>query len=610
MVERSMYAVNGKLLNVNLSEGSVLKEEISFDQFKRYLGGYGLGAALLMERMDPASDALGPENILGFGAGYLTGTGAYIASRFMVFGKSPSTGGWGDSNCGAHLGRKMKQSGYDTILFSGISDKPVYLHVKDGETEIIECPELWGKDAFETEDILKEKYGRKCEVACIGPAGERMAAMAGISTDKGRYAARSGLGAVMGSKNLKALVLEGDIPISIKDPDRLKEVRKEHLADFKADFPAALGKYGTAMFYNGSMNCGDAPFKNWSSSIEEYPGKDNETDEAEEILAMQTRKNACTGCPIACGGHVEIKDGPFRTDGEQHKAEYETMGLLGCNLLNSDMASLQKMNEICNRWGLDTITTGGLCGYAIEAFQAGHITTEDTGGLELAWSDAQTIVKLVELIARGEGIGGILSRGFEAAVEKFGEETRPFVMAVRNEGFPSHDPRWGQGLALAYYTDATPSRHTQGCTTFPVAGYVMPEGDDADSVCHRDNVELYHALSSLGLCLFGFMCMDYHVLSDFFEAVDGNRWTEEDLKKAGARIHLLRHQFNLKAGIKYSDFTFPKRVLGPLETGATKGVVVPLDDMVKGYEKQYKLDPETLVPASSILEDLEIAHLC
>ncbi len=604
-----MYAVTGKLLNVNLSDGTLSTENISFEQYKKYMGGYGLGAALLMERMDPAADALGPDNILGFAVGYLTGTGAYIASRFMVFGKSPLTGGWGDSNCGAHLGKKMKQAGYDTILISGKSETPVYLYINEGKAELIPCGDLWGTDTFHAEDFLKEKHGKGCQVACIGPAGERMTAMAGISTDKGRYAARSGLGAVMGSKNLKALVVEGNLPIEIKNPDKLSELRKKHAADFKEEFPTILRKYGTPMFYNLAMNEGDAPFKNFSSSIEEYPGKDNTVDEAETILKLQLRRYACQGCPIACGGHVEVKSGPFKTDGPQHKSEFETMGLFGSNLLNDNMESLQKLNEVCNRWGIDTITTGGLCGYAIEAFENGYITKEQTGGLELAWSDPEVILKLVEKIGRNEGIGAILARGFEAAVKEFGEETRKYAMAVRNEGMPAHDPRWSADLALTYHTDATPARHTQGCTTFAAAGYTMPEGDDAEAVGHRDNVNLYHALSSLGLCIFGFSVLDYHTIPDFIEAIDGTKWTVEDFDKAGARIHLLRHMFTLKAGIRYNDFTFPKRILGPLSSGETKGVVVPLEDMVKEYEKQYRLDPETLVPHESILKELDIAHL-
>ncbi len=604
-----MYAVNGKLLSVNLSDGRLDTEKISFKQYKKYMGGYGLGIALLMEMMDPSADALGPDNILGFAAGYLTGTGAYIASRFMVFGKSPSTGGWGDSNCGAHFGKKMKQAGFDMILFSGQSEKPVYLYINEGKAELIPCTDIWGSDTFYTEDFLKEKHGKSCQVACIGPAGERMTAMAGISTDKGRYAARSGLGAVMGSKNLKALVVDGNFSIDIKDPEKLKDLRKEYVPVFKEEFPSILGKYGTAMFYNLAMHEGDAPFKNWSSSVEEYPGKDNTVDEAETILELQSKRYACQGCPIACGGHVEVKSGPFKTDGLQHKAEYETMGVFGSNLLNDNMESLQKLNEICNRWGIDTITTGGLCGYAIESYQNGFISKEQTGGLELAWSDPEVILKLVEKIGKNEGIGAILTRGFEAAIEEFGEETRKYAMAVRNEGLPAHDPRWSDDLALTYYTDATPSRHTQGCTTFPVAGYTMPEGEDSQAAGHRDNVNLYHTLSSLGLCIFGFSVFDYHNLPEFFEAIDGTRWTMEDFDKAGARIHLLRHMFNLKAGIRYNDFTFPERVIGPLHSGKTEGNIVPLDKLVKDYEKQYRLDPETLIPDRSILKELDIAHL-
>jgi len=604
-----MHSVTGKMVIVNAKTGENEVRNIPEKLYREFLGGYGLGVALLMEHMDPAADPLGPGNILGFASGYLTGTGAYIASRFMVFGISPSTKGWGDSNCGAHFGRKMKQAGFDVILLTGLSEKPVYLLIDQGKVEFLDASFLWGKDTYQTEDLLIEKHGKECSVVCIGPAGERMAAIAGISTEKGRFAARSALGAVMGAKKVKAIVVKGNIPITLGDPERMKALRKKHLPAFKEGFAKELGKFGTPLFYQDGIELGDTPFKNWSSSIDEWQSKGN--NEAERLLGYQKKRYACDGCPIACGGHVKIDKGPFKTETDVHKVEYETMGVFGANLLNQDLEALIKINDICNRYGIDTISTGGLCSYAFECYQNGYITKKDTGGLELSWGNAAAIVALVEKIAKADGIGAVLSKGFEEAVKVFGPETAEFAMAVRNEGLPAHDPRWSKDLALTYYFDATPARHTQGCTTFPVAGYEMAEGEEAavQAKAHHDNVNWYHVLSSSGLCIFGFSVLDYKTLPDFLEAADGSKWTMAELEKIGHRIAVLRHIFNLKAGINPKDFKFPARVLGnpPLQSGETRGVSIDLEAMLKAYLKEAGFDTETAIPGKEVLAELGLS---
>lgn len=602
-----MHGVNNRLLNVDLSRQTNRVEQISEDLHRQYLGGYGLGAALLLERMDPAADALGPENILGFAAGALTGTGAYIASRFMVFSKSPSTGGWGDANCGAYFGKALKSSGFDAVLLSGAAMRPVYILLSGGTCQVLPAADLWGLDTYQTEDILKKRHPGS-QVACIGPAGERMSMIAGISTDKGRYAARSALGAVMGSKKVKAVVAAGGEFPALADPEKMKELKTKHRDAFKGDFPNLLRQYGTPMFYHDANASGDTPFRNWAGSVEEMETLGR--DEAEEMLKYQSRRYGCSGCPVACGGHVEVKDGPFKTDGEVHKAEYETMGMFGANMFNPNIESLLRLNDLCNQYGVDTISCAGLCAFATECYEAGIIAADDTGGLKLSFSDPEVLVALVEKIGKAEGIGETLSKGFDYAVSVFGAESRQYVMAVRNEGLPAHDPRWGADLALTYYSDATPARHTQGCTVFPAAGYEMPENPDNDPAiqarAHRDNVGWYHALSSLGLCLFGFSILGYHAIPEFLSAAAGGNWTLEELQQAGLRIHLARHLFNLKAGVKFTAHPFPARVMGkpPLKTGETKGVTVDLDAMVKGYLESFDMDPESLMPSERVLQEL------
>jgi aldehyde:ferredoxin oxidoreductase len=561
--------------------------------------------------MDPSCDPLGPGNILGFAAGYLTGTGAYIASRFMCFGKSPSTKGWGDANCGGHFGKGMKQAGVDVILLSGLSEAPVVLVIEDGNASLEPADGLWGKDCYETEDALKEQHGKDCQVACIGPAGENMSNIAGISTDKGRFAARSALGAVMGSKKLKAVVVKGNRKIELADPDRMKELRKEHLPQFREGFGEVLGKYGTPMFYEGALNSGDAPFKNWSSSVEEMA---DFAVTADKVLEYQVKKYACNGCPVGCGGHVEVNEGEFKTDGPIHKVEYETMGLFGSNLLLDDVEALIKINDLCNRYGMDTIGCGGLVGYAIECLERGLISSDQADGLDLSWGNASAIVALVDKIGKAEGIGKVLSSGFEGAVREFGEATAPYAMAVRGEGLPSHDPRWNVGIGLTYYLDPTPARHCQGSTTFPLAGYEMPEipADQAEGrgEYHKDNANWTHVLNSAGLCLFGYFILSYKTLPDYLSAADGTEWTMEELEKMGERLTAIRQIFNIRAGQSIGDYGFPERAMGnpPLETGPTKGVKVDIQTMLREYFEAAGFDEETGLPSREVLESLHLVQ--
>lgn len=607
-----MHSVTGKMLTINLKRGEMKTEDIPESIYRAYLGGYGMGIRFLMERMDPKTDPLGPGNIFGLAAGYLTGTGAYIASRFMVFGKSPLTKGWGDANCGGHFGKKMKNAGFDIVLFEEISPEPVYLFINEGAPQLLKADRLWGKDCYETEDLLKEIHGKDCEVACIGPAGEKMSAIAGISTDKGRFAARSGLGGVMGSKQLKAVVVKGNAPITVAESEKMKELKKKYLPVFQDGLAKELSKKGTPFFYEGCLNIGDTPVKNWSSSVEEI--KDREGLYAEKVLEYQVKRYACSGCPIGCGGHLKLDKGAYKTETLVHKVEYETLSMLGPNLLNENLESLIKINDLCNRYGLDTISCGGLCGFAIECFENGIIDKEQTDGLELKWGNTEAIVSLVEKIGKAEGIGEVLAKGFEESVKAFGKESEKYAMAVKNEGLPAHDPRWGPGLALTYYSDPTPARHTQGSTTFPVAGYEQPEFSKENlsdrAKCHKDNVNLIHALNSAGLCLFGYIVLDYKAIPEFLEAVDGHPWNVEEFQKVGFRISVLRHLFNLKAGINFRDIKFPDRVLGnpPLETGPIKGTKIDLNLMVDEYLGELGFDQKTTSPSEKLLEELNIAE--
>jgi aldehyde:ferredoxin oxidoreductase len=599
------------MLIVNLETSDTRIESIPDELYREYLGGYGMGVALLLDRMDPAADPLGEKNILGFAAGYLTGTGAYIASRFMCFGKSPSTLGWGDANCGGYFGPKLKGAGFDVILLEGIAPKPVYLLVDEGKASLNDALLIWGKDCYQTEDQLKELHGKECEVACIGPAGEHLSAIAGISTDKGRFAARSALGAVMGSKRVKAVVLKGNGKVELALPEQMRALRKKYLPVFREEFASELRHYGTPMWYDAALLDGDAPWKNWSSSVQEMSERSTTAD---KVLEYQLKRYACSGCPVGCGGHLGIESGKYKTDHPVHKVEYETMVIFGPNLLIDDVETLIKINDLCNRYGMDTISCGGLVAFAVECFERGIIGTKQTDGLELHWGGTEAVVELVEKIGKAEGIGGILSQGFDRAIKAFGPDSAQFAMAIRGEGLPGHDPRWSAGLALTYYFDPTPARHTQGSTTYPVAGYDMPDipayQERGRASHHSANVNWTHTLNAAGLCLFGYITLDYKTLPEFLHAADGKRWSLERLERIGLRIALARQIYNVRAGITLDGYTFPNRALGkpPLKTGETKSVTIDLYTMVREYLQEMGWNEKTGLPKDEELDDLNLSR--
>jgi aldehyde:ferredoxin oxidoreductase len=364
------------------------------------------------------------------------------------------------------------------------------------------------------------------------------------------------------------------------------------------------------MFLEAALREGDIPWKNWSSSIEEMP---NYRVTADRILAYQVKRYACSGCPVGCGGHLRIESGKYKTDHTVHKVEYESMGVFGPNLLIDDAEALITINDLCNRYGMDTIGCGGLVAFAVECFERGIVTKEQTGGLELHWGDADAVIALVDQIGRAAGIGEVLSRGYDAAVRTFGSESAPYAMAVRNEGFPAHDPRWNAGLALTYFFDPTPARHTQGSTTFPVAGVDMPEFDAHEekgrAPYHRVNVDWTHVLNAAGLCLFGYNILDYKTLPDFLNAADGKMWSMDELERMGQRITLARQVFNVRAGWTLDRYTFPDRVLGnpPLQSGETKDVTVDLQIMVHEYLSEMGWDEKTGLPPEDVLKDLALS---
>ena len=445
----------GKILFVNLSKGSISEELLPEQVCREFVGGYGLGIRVLYEKMKARVAPLGEENMLGIVTGVLTATSVPGSGRYGVVTKSPLTGAWSESNAGGTFGPELKTAGYDAIFFSGISPKPVYLLIRDGKAELRDASGLWGKDTYETEECIQNETGdNKLKVACIGPAGEAKSLLAGIVNERGRIAARGGAGAVMGSKNLKAIAVRGGThKMGIAHRDRLKETQSRFLSVIKAsDFAKGLTAAGTGGALSFLVSIGDSPVKNWRLTGTDSMPTAAKLDSA-NMDKYKKSAYACQACPIRCGAIIEQREGPFAIPGETHRPEYESISALGSLLMNDNLEAVIKANDICNRYGIDTISTGTAIAFAMECYENGLITKEDTDGMDLTWGNADAIVALTEKIAKREGFGAVLADGPTIAAERVGKGSEKYAVAVRGKGLPFHDPRMSPAGGTAFIAD-------------------------------------------------------------------------------------------------------------------------------------------------------------
>ncbi|MCU0604859.1 MAG: aldehyde ferredoxin oxidoreductase family protein [Desulfobacterales bacterium] len=609
----------GKMLNVDLTSGGITEEPLDPSICRDYVGGYGLGARLLYERIPKGADPLGPQNVLGLLTGPLTGTAAIIGSRFVAVAKSPKTGGWGDANCGGHFGPHLKFAGFDGVLFSGISAKPVYLFIDEGRAQLLDAADLWGLGVTPLEDLLVQRHGKGIQVCSIGPAGERLSLSACIMNDKERAAGRSGLGAVMGSKRLKCVVVKGKLTVPVHDAQKMKDLRKKYLKEATGAFDL-FNRYGTAGITHDAILSGDGPVKNWGGAgTADFPSPRGRKISDEAVVGLEGYKRyGCWHCPIACGGRLTQKGGRFPlalNDGVGHKPEYETLAMFGSNLLNDDLASIVKVNEICNNLGLDTITVGAAIAYAIECYENGLITPEQTGGLDLRWGNAAAIVALTEKIGRREGFGEVLADGVWAAWKKLGRVGTEFAVHIQGEEIPAHDPKFTPGLATTYWLTATPGRHTQGGELVAGPGLAVSETDkylySGQAEGHHLLVAAVEVVNAAGLCLFGYLSYPFQAVLEQLSAATGEAWNLERIVAAGTRIYTMRHAFNLREGLNPLARNMPGRIVGepPLTAGNVKGITVDYRTLAREFLERLSWDPRTTVPSEESLKTLGMEFL-
>ncbi|AYO29204.1 hypothetical protein D2962_00060 [Biomaibacter acetigenes] len=585
----------GRVLWVDLCKKKVWDEQLDDDMKFNYLGGYGIALKVILSRQKRGADPLGKDSICGVMTGPLTGSGSIIGSRFTVFGKSPLTGTWGDANSGGYFGPQLKRAGYDGVFITGASDVPVYIFIDSGRAEIVDASDLWGKDTFETDEMLKKKHGKDTQIACIGPAGEKKNMFSAVITDKGRAAARFGLGALWGSKNLKCIVVKGNIPIKVADEELLKNLRKKYTDQIIKEHVGASAAYqiGTPGYTAAGALNGDSPVKNWKGVC----GIDFTQDDAsriavDKLFKYRTKKYGCYRCPIVCGGLVSIKEGPYAVK-ETHQPEYETMAAFGSNCGNSNLESIIAANDICNRYGIDTISTGAAVAFAIECYENGLLTDEDTGGLKLAWGDHASIVELTRQIACSEGLGALLSRGLNEAARSIGGDAEKYAVHVMGDAIAMHDPRFEPAMGIIY--KMFPGKHIQAaqfCSPPGLKEAVIGFGTEKENVKERVfQLKILECLCNIvnasGSCLFGFLSTTSECIGEFLTAVTGREWTNQKMIEVGERISNLRQLFNIREDANPVTARFPERALGnpPLKKGPTEGFTVDMETLMKEYLK-------------------------
>ncbi len=614
-----MATYSGKLLEVDLSSGKISTRTLDEKLLHDYLGGSGLAARLFIDDGVPADcDALGPDNNLYIVTGPLCGSGLPATPRFSVAARSPLTGIWGEANSGGYFGPALKFAGWDGIVVRGQSDKPVMLVIEDDKVEIQDAADLWGKDTYETADAIVGKFEGKPQIRniCIGPAGENLVKYAAVCDGKHDYAGRTGLGAVMGSKKLKAIAVRGSGKLQPADAGAFGEVRKSYMEKIDQGMvPMAIKAMGTNAGMVIGMNMGDVPTKNWTL------GEESELAESLSSMVMNekylTKGSACYGCPIGCKRNVKVEEGPYQMEGAG--PEYETMASFGTMCMISDQAAVNKLNDLCNRFGIDTISTGSTTAFAIECYESGILTDAETDGLKLNWGNADAVIELVKKIAAREGIGDMLAEGSRAAARKVGKGAAELTVEVKGLEAPMHDPRAYHGLGLAYamsirgachlsHIDLTAEQGRAPMTEVGLNEVLPAQSSDGKAKVVWTTENLGALLQATGICNFGMTVLEFSDLADMLNATTGRSYTVKDLLTIGERLWLLKRSICNMMGVTFEDDKLPKKILTPTKEGGAAGSVPDIEMMMKEYYEMRGLDMKG-VPKKETLVAVGLADI-
>jgi aldehyde:ferredoxin oxidoreductase len=597
----------GKILRVDLSIGELGDEPLNEEYTRAFVGGSGLAARYIYDMVDGDTDPLGPHNPVVFMTGPLVGTAMPSAGRCSVCALSPLTSIWGEANTGGFLGPELRFAGYDGVIITGRAEVPVWLSVVDGRAELHGAASVWGCDSYETQERVRQELGEpKARVACIGVAGENLVKMAAVMNDHGRAAGRTGMGAVMGSKNLKAVAVRGNGRVPIADPEGFKAVVRAIIAGLDEDMAVlSLQIAGTACYVDMALMYGDMPIRYYQQ------GEWEEASNLSGVLMDDQFGNgskACYRCPIACGRETRAPSyGVARVDGP----EYETLGALGTLVMVDDLEAVIYAGHLCNVYGMDTISVGCTIALACELFDRGILTAADTGGIEIRYGDAMTIHRLIGMMARREGFGDALADGSAVLAERFG--VPDLAVTVNRLEVPIHDPRAFVGMAVGYALSPRGACHMQGDMYSVDTGQSPPlelgvvPGERFDTSEEKGRIaarqqawrSLYNAVN---LCQF-----QNPGVGQLLAALNGaTGWGLEadDLMMLGKRIITLKRLLNLRRGLTRSDDRLPDILLQPLSDGGTEGTVPDMDALLAGAYAEFGWDPETGYPSDGTIEEL------
>lgn len=607
----------GKFLHINLTEASTEEFIIDDAVMKKHIGGSCLAAKLYLDRYTIDLDPLAPESPLMIMTGPLVGSGFPGSSRFTISAKSPQTDIWGESACGGTFSPDLKRAGYEGIVIDGKASSPVYVSITDDSVQILDAAHLWGRDIYEVTDILKEK-DKSFRVLAIGQAGENLVKIAAIGNDKGHFSGRTGLGAVMGSKYLKAIIVKGSKKVYKADEEKFKHFLKEAMQEAKDSFIAdGLHQMGSDSNMDLGMVSGDIPIKNWTVG-QDFTLSSNLSGPTMKEKYL-TRAHACSNCPVACKRVVKVEEGPFKTD-EGPGPEYETCASFGTMMMNPDLTAVIKANELCNKYGMDTISCGSAIAMTMELFDKGTLTKEDLDGLDLSWGNMDSVMILIKKIALREGFGDVLAEGSVKAAGKIGKDAIDAVVAVKGLEAPMHDPRGFHGMGLAYMMSNRGACHLQHAVLATEQGMVywsqlfdMKEDYVGTTSIGKAalvyNSENYGILgNSLSICHYLVYILKPETILGAFNAITGWNLNFGDLLKAGMRDWTLKRGFNNLLGITIKDDKLPKKLLTALGEGGAAGSVPDVELLLKEYYALRGLD-ERGYPKREILVDLGLDEL-
>ena len=611
-----MFGYMGKILYVDLTAQKTEAKEVDPQMAQDYIGGAGFATKLIYDNVPAKADPLGPDNMLTFMTGPITGTRFPTSGRFTVSAKSPLTGVMANATSSGFWGVELKKCGYDGIVFTGKSEKPVYLELTDDTVAIKDAADIWGKNAYETQDILREKIGdKRARVTCIGAAGETLSPIACVMNDEGRAAGRGGIGAVMGSKNLKAIVCRGKQKINTAAPDFYNEMAKQIIQGL-TDNPQIqqMGKWGTAASMDTGWTTGDVPVKNWQVGLWK-DGCMNLGGQKMVDTILKPHAAACFNCPIRCARWVEIPEGKFKYEGPG--PEYETLGSCGSMLLIDDLEAVSWIGEICNKHGLDTISAGCTVAWAMEAYEKGAITKEDTGGIELTWGNVDAALEIFEQMGKGEGFGAVLAKGAKKAAEKVGKGSEEYAIQVKGMEVPMHDPRAFQSLAVNYATGTRGACHVQGASFMFEMGVIITEAGiqykqgrfdkKNKGLAAKVAQDVANIFNSMAICMFGGLALQPSHIGILMSLGTGMPHSAETVLKAGERIVNLQRAFSCREGLDRKDDTLPKRLVTPLPDGGAAGKAADLEYQLNEYY-QVRGWSDNGIPTRDKLESLGLAQ--